>query len=84
VGSVLFSLDGTYTHVEESAPYSLCGDNGTGTFTVCALGVGAHTLVATQYKDPGLDGGASAPTTLKFTIVDTADGGSDGGVVIKP
>ncbi len=80
VGHVVFVLDGTYTHTENAAPYTLCSDNGAGTITPCPFTLGAHVLVATPYSaDAGadLDAGAMPSTTLYFTIVDTADSGAD-------
>jgi hypothetical protein len=82
VGHVVFVLDGTYTHTESAAPYTLCSDNGLGTINPCPFTLGAHVLVATPYSaDAGadLDAGAMPSTTLYFTIVDTADGGYDAG-----
>jgi hypothetical protein len=79
VGSVGFVLDGTYMHTEDSAPYTLCGDNGTGTVSPCPqLVVGSHTLIATPYSAADLGGTAMPSTTLYFKMVDDADGG-DGG-----
>ncbi len=82
VGHVVFVLDGTYTHTESAAPYTLCSDNGAGTINPCPFTLGAHVLVATPYSaDAGADtdAGAMPSTTLYFTIVDTADGGYDAG-----
>ena len=80
VGSVGFALDATYTHTEDYAPYTLCGDNGAGVITSCAsiLTVGKHTLTATPYSLPDLGGTPGTPMTLDFTIVDV-DAGTDGG-----
>jgi len=79
VGSVAFALDATYTHTEETAPYTLCGDNGAGTVTSCAsiLTVGQHTLTATPYSLPDLGGTPGTPITLDFSIVDVDAGGPD-------
>jgi len=81
VGSIAFALDATYTHTENTAPYTLCSDNGAGTVTSCAsiLTVGKHTLTATPYSLAGAAGTAGTPATLDFTIVET-DAGVDGGV----
>jgi hypothetical protein len=80
VGSVAFALDATYTHTEETAPYTLCSDNGAGVITSCAsiLTVGKHTLTAIAYSLPDLGGTPGTPMTLDFTIVDV-DAGTDGG-----
>jgi len=77
VGSVDFVLDGTYTHTENVVPYTLCSDNGTGTITTCPFTVGAHVLVVTPYSGANLADAASPSTTLYFTVVDSADGGTD-------
>ena len=84
VGSVAFALDATYTHTENTAPYTLCSDNGAGTITSCAavLTVGKHTLTATPYSATALGGDAGAPISLTFTIDDVVPdaGASDGGI----
>jgi hypothetical protein len=82
VGSVGFALDATYTHTENTAPYFLCSDDGKGDITSCAsvLTVGKHSLSATPFSGAGLTGDAGAPILLDFTIVDVADGGTDGAV----
>ncbi|MGD0524600.1 MAG: hypothetical protein ABSE49_05635 [Polyangiaceae bacterium] len=79
VGSVAFALDATYTHTENTAPYTLCSDNGAGVVTSCAsiLTVGAHTLKATPYSAADLGGTAGTPFTVAFTIVDTDAGAAD-------
>jgi hypothetical protein len=80
VGSVGFALDATYTHTEETAPYTLCGDDGAGTITSCAtvLTAGKHTLTATPYSAAMLGGTAGTPVTLDFTLAAT-DAGADAG-----
>ncbi|HEY8090958.1 MAG TPA: hypothetical protein VIF09_24015 [Polyangiaceae bacterium] len=77
VGSVAFALDASYTHTENTIPYTLCSDNGTGTITSCAsiLTVGKHTLSATPYTGAGLTGTAGPAVIVDFTIVDAADAG---------
>lgn len=84
VGSVAFALDATYTHTENTAPYTLCSDNGAGTITSCAaiLTVGKHTLTATPYSATALGGDAGAPISLTFTIDDVVPeaGASDAGI----
>ena len=79
VGSVDFVLDGTYTHTENVVPYTLCSDNGNGTITTCPFTLGAHTLVVTPYSGANLADAASPSTTLYFTVIDSADGGTDAG-----
>jgi hypothetical protein len=80
VGSVAFALDATYTHTENTAPYFLCSDDGTGTITSCAsvLTVGKHTLTATPFSGASLTGDAGAPIVLDFSIEDV-DAGADAG-----
>ena len=80
VGSVAFALDATYTHTENAAPYTLCGDDGTGTITSCAsiLTVGKHTLSATPYTGANLTGTAGAAIIVDFTITDVVDAGAGG------
>jgi hypothetical protein len=83
VGSVAFALDATYTHTENTAPYTLCSDNGAGTVTSCAavLTVGKHTLTATPYSATALGGDAGAPISVTFTIDDVVpEAGSDAGI----
>jgi len=65
--SVDFNLDGT-SHTESAAPYVLCGDDGAGTITNCAIPEGAHTLIVTPYSDAALGGVAGKPVTITFTI----------------
>jgi hypothetical protein len=79
VGSVAFALDATFTHTSSAVPYSMCGDDGKGTFTPCVMGVGEHTLTVTIYPEADLGGSPyQPPTVFDFTVVDSAlDGGSD-------
>ena len=84
VGHVDFVMDGKYTHVDGTAPYFLCGDNGQGTITNCTqlFTNGAHMLTITSYtaSDAGLDGGTPiSSSTLYFSVtsslVDAGGGG---------
>ena len=72
IGSVKFTLDGTYTHIENLAPYSLCGDSVT-SFTPCPqlAAPGAHTLTATVYSGQSATGTASPTYQIAFTLVST-------------
>ena len=81
VGSIGFALDATYTHTENTTPYTLCSDDGQGTVTSCAniLTPGKHTLTATPYSEAKLGGTAGTPATLDFTISDTDAGAKDAG-----
>jgi hypothetical protein len=67
VGSVEFDLDGN-KHTENAAPYTLCGDDGAGNITNCAITSGAHTLTATPFSETALGGVAGAPVTIAFTL----------------
>jgi hypothetical protein len=80
IGSIAFALDASYTHVADTMPYSLCGDDGKGKFLPCMLPVGKHTLTITPYPQTHLGGTPYQPTTFEFEIVDSRlDGGADGG-----
>jgi hypothetical protein len=84
VGSVVYSLDGTYTHTEGAAPYFMCGDNGNGTITNCIqyFTNGKHMLTITPYEpsDGAVDGGAAMPsTTLYFSVTNGEAGAPDAG-----
>jgi hypothetical protein len=74
-GSVKFALDGA-SHVENAAPYSLCGDQTT-RYTACpALDVvGAHTLSVTPYSGQNSSGAAGATVTVPFNVQKTASAG---------
>jgi hypothetical protein len=69
IGSMRFDLDGSYSHVESIAPYSLCGD-ATSSYTACPqLNVaGAHTLTVTEFSGSGATGTAGTPTVVHFTV----------------
>jgi hypothetical protein len=81
VGSMAFALDATFTHTANTAPYSLCGDDGKGTFAACPISVGKHTLTVTVYPESNLGGAPyQPPTVFEFTVVDSSpvdDGGTD-------
>ncbi|HEY6459795.1 MAG TPA: hypothetical protein VIY73_06575, partial [Polyangiaceae bacterium] len=73
VGSMAFALDASYTHTANTAPYSLCGDDGKGTFMKCPLAPGKHTLTVTVYPESDLQGAPYQPPTLfEFTVVDSS------------
>ncbi|HEY1691871.1 MAG TPA: hypothetical protein VGG39_06900 [Polyangiaceae bacterium] len=73
VGSMAFALDATYTHTANTAPYSLCGDDGKGTFMKCPLAPGKHTLTVTVYPESDLQGAPYQPPTLfEFTVTDSS------------
>jgi hypothetical protein len=80
IGSIAFALDASYTHVANTMPYSLCGDDGKGKFLPCMLPVGKHTLTITPYPQTNLGGTPYQPTVFEFEVVDSRlDGGIDGG-----
>ena len=69
VGSVLFSSDLlSATHTENTAPYSLCGDNA-GIYNNCLINLGKHTVTATPYPSAALGGIPGASNTITFTII---------------
>jgi hypothetical protein len=79
IGSIAFALDATYTHTANTAPYSLCGDDGPGKFNPCPLTPGKHTLTVTPYPLQDLAGMPYTPTTFEFTVLDSnaTDAGTD-------
>jgi hypothetical protein len=80
VPSVKFVLDGSYTHTENLAPYSLCGKANPDYYNCPQLEVnGTHTLVATSYSGSNATGTAGTPYDLSFTIT----GGSSSTPVIR-
>jgi len=80
IGSIAFALDASYTHVANTMPYSLCGDDGKGKFLPCMLPVGKHTLTITPYPQTNLGGTPYQPTVFEFEVVDGhLDGGADAG-----
>lgn len=81
VGSMAFALDATFTHTADTAPYSLCGDDGKGKFYMCPITVGKHTLTVTVYPESDLGGSPyQPPTVFEFTVVDTSPTAGDGGL----
>ena len=68
-GSVKLNLNGQI-NVENTAPYSVFGDNGTD-LNGRTLATGAYTLKATPYQKINSGGNAYATSTLNFKIVDS-------------
>jgi hypothetical protein len=66
-GSVGFTYNGN-AHTENATPYMLCGDNGAGVITDCALTAGTYTITATPYTLAALAGTAGTPLTITFTL----------------
>lgn len=84
VGSVVFVLDGTYTHTENAAPYFMCSDNGNGTITNCIqyFTNGKHMLTITPYSagDGAVDSGTAMPSsTIYFSVTNGEGGAPDAG-----
>jgi hypothetical protein len=71
VGSVRFALDGnTNYRLENSAPYSLAGDD-SGDYSVWTPALGGHSLTATPYSAQGGTGTVGVPLTVGFTVTNT-------------
>jgi len=75
VGSVRFVFEGN-VHVENGAPYTLGGDNGTGDYFPWTPGLGAQTLSATPYSGSDAGGAAGNALTVTFNVVDGGGGGT--------
>lgn len=76
VGSVRFDLDGTTSYrVEGTPPYSLAGDSG-GNYSAWTPALGAHRLTATPFSGSGATGGAGAPLTVTFSVIDNPSAGT--------
>lgn len=69
IGSIFFSLDGTYTHTENTAPYSMCGDQVTSATECSQLkAVGNHTLTVSAYGGADKTGSLLNTMTVNFTV----------------
>ena len=70
IGSVRLELSGAKTtaRIENVAPWSLYGDDGT-TLKGEGLPAGSYTLSATAYSKPNLGGDALQTLTVSFTVV---------------
>jgi hypothetical protein len=73
-GSVKFALSGlqSKTYTDNSAPYALHGDSGSGNFYYGNWNppaLGTYTLTATPYPSDNASGTAGAAKTITFTIV---------------
>jgi hypothetical protein len=67
VGSIGFVYNGN-NHTENAAPYTLCGDNGSGTVTDCHLMAGTLEVTATPFSGAARVGLAGTPATVTITI----------------
>ena len=66
IGSIFFSLDGgSYSHIENFAPYALCGDN-----TACPqiIKPGSHSLTATAYSAAAKGGSVIGTISISFSV----------------
>lgn len=70
VGSVVMILSGTQSrnHIENAAPYSLFGDNGSGTYFPWTPAVGPYTLQCTPFTGSNGSGTAGTALTINFTV----------------
>ena len=70
VGSVDMMLSGTQiqTQIANTAPYSLFGDNGAGTYFPWTPNVGSYTLDSTPFTGSNGSGLAGTSLTINFTI----------------
>jgi hypothetical protein len=72
VGSVRFDYNGTSSYrVENTIPYALASDNGSGDYSPWTPSVGQHTLSATTFSGINATGAASGTLTISFTVVNT-------------
>jgi large repetitive protein len=70
IGSVRFAFAGRSNfRMDNSIPYSLCGDNRT-VFTACTqLVVGSYNVTVTPFQSAGATGAVGTPSTFTFSIV---------------
>ncbi len=72
VGSVRFDYNGATSYrVENTVPYALASDNGSGNYNPWTPSVGQHTLSATTFSGINATGAASGPLTISFTVINT-------------
>jgi hypothetical protein len=65
-GSIKF-VDGGFSHIENSAPYTINGDSGT-SYTAWTPALGANTLTVTPYSATNAGGTAGTPFVVNFTV----------------
>lgn len=71
VGSVVFSVDGNVVATDNSAPYTIAGENGSDILP-WNFALGQHTVVATPYSGADGTGDAGTPLTVQVNIVDSS------------
>lgn len=71
VGSVVFSVDGNVVATDNSAPYTIAGENGSDILP-WNIALGQHTVVATPYSGADGTGDAGTPLTVQVNIVDSS------------
>jgi hypothetical protein len=70
-GSVKF-VDGSFSHVENSAPYTINGDAPGPTYTAWSPPLGANTLTVTPFGASNASGTAGGTMSLHFTVVQSS------------
>jgi len=75
VGSVAFTLDGKRVRVQNSAPYTLGGDDGSD-YYAWTPSLGTHTLTVTPYSRRNLAGSAGSSRTITFKVINGATAAS--------
>ena len=70
VGSVKFLINGSVFRTENTAPYSLNGDQPSGFFTPWIPNPGNYTLTAVACSGPSGSGTAGPSYTVRFTVLD--------------
>ncbi|MEQ8673736.1 MAG: malectin domain-containing carbohydrate-binding protein [Aggregatilineales bacterium] len=74
VGSVVFTVDGNVVATDNSAPYTIAGENGSDILP-WNIALGQHTVVATPYSGADGTGDAGTPLTVQVNIVDSSQSG---------
>jgi hypothetical protein len=79
VGSAVFVLDGVYVNADDTAPFTMCGEDvgDASQFSPCPLTDGKHDLTLTLYAPQSLGGQLVSVTQFAFGI---AASDYDGGV----
>jgi glucose/arabinose dehydrogenase len=66
IGSVVFAVDGVITRTENSAPFSIAGENGTD-YLPWSVPTGTRTLTVTPYSGANGTGNAGTPLVVTYT-----------------